>query len=108
MQFLLVSIVVALNVIAVLTLRYATGFPKTDIIMIGAFLSAVLLMNGFKFFLWGYIHKYFSLSTSYPMAAMFYPIMYGISIYYGEAYFEMSKVIGALFIFSGAILVNQK
>ena len=108
MQFFLVSLIVFLNVFIALVLRYATNISETRVVMIALLLGVVLFISVVKFWLWGYIHKYFNLSTSYPMAATYYPIIYSVAIYYGETSFEVSKAIGTLLIFSGAILINKK
>ena len=108
MQLLGVSIIVLMNILSILGTRYATNIPETRILLIIIALSFVLGMNGLKFFLWGYIHNKYPLSTSYPMAATFYPLMYLISVYYGEVDWEATKIIGSLFILGGVILIKQK
>ena len=108
MQLFWVSIIVLINILSVLATKYATNIPETKILFIIIILSSVLGINILKFFLWGYIHNRYPLSSSYPMAATFYPLMYFISIYYGEVHWEVTKTIGAFLIFGGAIIINRK
>lgn len=116
MQYFLVLLIVAANVFATLVTRFATDFPlfqymsvhRENILIVTFLLFLVLLLNIMKFWLWGVSHKRFSLNRSYPIAALFYPIMYVISVFMGEAFWEIPKILGAMLIFGGTLFVNQE
>ncbi len=112
-QFISVSIIVLVNIANTLLLRYATDFSEREMaetikmFFIGFFLFVVLVTNFFKFLLWGFIHKKFDLSNSYPITSIFYPAIYFIAIIKGEAILEVTKLIGIALILFGIILVNR-
>jgi drug/metabolite transporter (DMT)-like permease len=47
-------------------------------------LGAAVGLNGIRFLVWGYTHRYFPLSHSYPLTALFFPCVLLVSAWYGE------------------------
>ena len=106
MKFFLVVITTIITVITALLLDYsAKNYSILHSFSI-AILLLVIVINFIKFKLWGFIHKKFDLSKSYPAVAIFFPIIYIVSIYKGDADFEISKVIAILFIVFGIYYMN--
>jgi len=107
MKTFLVSLTTIITVITALLLDYgAKNYSLFHIASI-AIVAVVIIVNFIKFKLWGYIHKQYHLSDSYPAVAIFFPIIYLISIVRGDAVFEFSKVIGIVFILLGIFYMNQ-
>ena len=105
-QFFWVLIIVLINILTILATRYATQVSYTETIVM--ILLGILFVNAFKFLLWGYVHKRYPLGRSYPIVAIFYPLMYVISIYYGEAQWEATKIVGSSLILIGVVILNSK
>ena len=107
MKTLLVSLTTVVTVITALLLDYgAKNYSLFHIASI-TIIVVVIIVNFIKFKLWGYIHKQYHLSNSYPAVAIFFPIIYFISIMKEDAVFEFSKVIGIVFILLGIFYMNQ-
>jgi hypothetical protein len=107
MKTFLVSLTTIITVITALLLDYGaksySGFHIATLII----LILVILINFIKFKLWGHIHQKYHLSDSYPAVAIFFPIIYFISIFKGDASFEFSKIIGIIFILFGIHYMNK-
>lgn len=54
-----------------------------DIVVTIAIVSAIAL-HGIRFLLWGYAHRHYPLSYTYPMAALFFPFILLISYLRGD------------------------
>lgn len=74
------------------------------IILIGC----VIFVNFVKFILWGKIYNKYDLSEVYPLTALFFPIIYIISLYQNETSLSFRKLIGVLIILVGCFIFNQK
>lgn len=75
------TVVIQLLVAAVLkeaTLRSST--PHWVILA----LAVAIGLNGVRFVLWGYTHRHYPLSHSYPISAMFFPLVVVMAWAYGE------------------------
>lgn len=107
MKTFLVSLTTIITVITALLLDYgAKNYAAFHIISI-AIIMSVIVINFIKFKLWGHIHKLYDLSDSYPAVAVFFPIIYVIAIFKGDAIFEFSKVMGIVFILFGIFYMNK-
>lgn len=80
----IVGATVVLQLIAAYILDEAasrqSGFGIVALVAIG---SAIAL-HGLRFALWGYAHRHYPLSHTYPMAAMFFPVILLISYLQGD------------------------
>tara|TARA_B110001452_G_C15240481_1_gene429487 strand:+ start:4473 stop:4805 length:333 start_codon:yes stop_codon:yes gene_type:complete len=106
-QLLVISTVI-ISVFSSLLLNFASNFQNKTTFIVFLFLSLVMTFNIFKFFLWGYIHKSYSISNSYPLTSIFFPIIFIISIVTDEVNFSLYKLFGVLFIISGIIIFEFK
>lgn len=70
-------------------------------------LSAALGLNGLRFAIWGYTHKYFPLSRSYPLTALFFPCILALSTWYGEAV-GLRQALGVVAIMVGIAMMNMR
>lgn len=99
-----VFIVVSLNLLGAWILKSATDF---NIFSIWAILlvGLVVTINIGRFFVWGWLHKHIDLSKSYPLTAIFYPLIGILSIYEGEA-IGFVQWIGILLITAGVVWIT--
>ena len=67
----------------------------------------VLFINFIKFKVWGIIYQRYHLSESYPLTALFFPMVYFVAIINNEAVLEWTKVVGVVCIMAGTIIMNK-
>lgn len=103
---LVLSTVVLQIVVAVLLKELADAAPRSTLVLLGALALAVGL-NGVRFLLWGYTHRHYPLSRSYPLVALFFPCILLLSAWYGEPV-DWNQVVGVVAIMLGVGLLNQE
>lgn len=62
-------------------------------------------LNGVRFVVWGYTHRHYPLSHSYPLTALFFPCILLVSAGYGEQV-GWAKVAGVAVIMAGLSLMT--
>jgi hypothetical protein len=67
----------------------------------------VLGINFIKFKTWGFIYQRYHLNESYPLISFFFPLIYFVAVFNGEAEFELSKTIGVSLIVIGIFVMNK-
>lgn len=83
MVALVLLTVVIQIVVAVLLKELADAHTRTAAWMLLG-LGAAVGLNGIRFLVWGYTHRHFPLSHSYPLTALFFPCILAVSALYGE------------------------
>ncbi len=78
-----VFFVVSLNLVGAWILKQAAGYPTLSVIAI-FFIGLVIAVNIGRFLLWGWMHRRIDLSKSYPLTAMFFPLVALLSVFDGE------------------------
>ncbi len=68
-------------------------------------LCAAMGLNVLRFTIWGYTHKHYPLSRSYPLTALFFPCILAISVWYGDP-IGWQKIVGVMAIMAGIMLMN--
>lgn len=68
-------------------------------------LGAAVGLNATRFLIWGYTHRHYPLSHSYPLTALFFPCILLLSAWYGDV-IDWTKVVGVLVIMAGVVLMN--
>jgi len=68
-------------------------------------LAAAVALNGLRFLVWGYTHKHYPLSHSYPLTAMFFPCILLVSAWYGDP-IGWEKITGVCVIVLGLVLMT--
>ncbi len=107
-KFLLVLSTVLITISTSLILDYAAWQNQSIDTRVAALLAAVIVINFLKFSLWGWIHKHFDVSKTYPITAIFFPLILIVSIIKGEAEVTWLKLVGVLLITLGLILFHRK
>lgn len=103
---LVLSTVVLQLLVAILLKELADDAPRPGLALAIA-LGLAVGLNGLRFLLWGYTHKHYALSRSYPLVALFFPCILLLSLWYGEPVGWM-QVLGVAAIMAGVVLLNQE
>lgn len=100
-KLLLVSSTVCITLFTAMLLNY--GAKNSVFLSLSGFgiISSVLFINFMKFKLWGTIYSRYHLSESYPLVALFFPLIYFVAIISDEAEFDAIKIFGILLILIG-------
>lgn len=104
----LVILTVIITVATSLILDYAAHIGLNMNLEILFLLSIVIVINLLKFILWGWIHARFHLSSSYPLTAIFFPIIYLIAIFKNQSEFNLFKLSGVILILLGIFIIEMK
>jgi drug/metabolite transporter (DMT)-like permease len=75
---------VTLQIAGALVLKGMADRPHLPLAAVAAGVGLVALLNGARFLAWGYSHRRFPLSTSYPLSSVFFPLMLGVAYLYGD------------------------
>ena len=94
----LVFFTVLLQVLSALIVDYASSLGQSLTLLAILLIGLAFVVNILKFLGWGIIHKRFDLSKSYPITAMFFPLIFIVAFIKGEAEMEFFKLIGMFFI----------
>lgn len=84
MVALVLSTVLIQIAVAVLLKELANAHGSASTGVFALVLAAALGLNGLRFLIWGYTHKHYPLSHSYPLTALFFPCILLISTFYGD------------------------
>lgn len=105
MVALVLSTVLIQIAVAVLLkeLANAHGGGSTGVFML--VVATAIGLNGLRFLVWGYTHKHYPLSHSYPLTALFFPCILLIAAFYGER-IGWAQVAGVATILLGLILMT--
>lgn len=104
--YLLVFSTVLLQLAAAWVLDTAAGWGSSAgwTIAVVAVMAALALNVG-RFVIWGYTHKRFPLSLTYPLTTLFFPCILLLSYFQGEAVGGM-ETLGTVLITVGAIIMG--
>ena len=108
MKQLLVISTIIISVLSSLLLNFASNLQNKTTYIVLFILGIVLTFNIFKFLLWGYIHRSYRISSSYPLTSLFFPIIFIISLITDEVNFSLYKLYGVLLIISGITIFEFK
>lgn len=97
-----VLFVVFLNLLNALILKHAAAAGHSSLVLVGAFIAVVLLINLGRVVLWGWIHRRYSLARSYPLTAIFFPLIAMLSWWEGEPV-TAQAVVGVVIITLGVL-----
>ena len=102
---LVLSTVLIQIVVAVLLKELADRHGGGSWLWLGVVLCAAMGLNVLRFAVWGYTHKHYPLSRSYPLTALFFPCILAISAWYGDPV-GWRELLGVLAIVAGIALMN--
>lgn len=102
-----VFIAVVLNMLSAVLLKTMADDPRMSRLILVAGIGAVLAINAGRFFVWGYAHKKYPLSKTYPLRSIFFPLMVLVSYFYGEVV-HSRQIIGAILITAGVLWLTLR
>ena len=101
-----IFIIVSISISTALVLDYIQNLNMdffSFYVMVG--IIFVLGLNVFKFIVWNFLHKRYDLSSTYPMTAIYFPLIYIISVVKGEVVVDIFSLLAISFIFIGVYLI---
>ncbi len=101
MRHLLVFSTVILTIGSSLVLDAAAEHRARLNLFIAGLIGLALLINILKFGLWGWIHRNYDISKSYPLTSIFFPLIFIISYWKGEVDITGFKLVGIALIVLG-------
>lgn len=106
--YVLVSSTVVLQLAAAWVLDTAAGLrPPTGSTVAAAAIAVAIVLNIGRFIIWGYTHRHFPLSQTYPLTALFFPCILLLSYAQGETT-GIFEIAGTTLITAGAIVMGMR
>lgn len=103
----IVSLTVVIQLVSALILSAAAenygGHRGIAIAAIGA----AIALNVLRFLLWGVAHKRFPLSRTYPLTALFFPLLLLLSFLQGDS-IGVVEIAGTMLITGGVVMVGMR
>ena len=101
---LLVLSTVLIQLLVAVILKELTGHDSTWL-WTAMVIGFAVGLNGLRFLIWAYTHRRYPLSLSYPLTALFFPCILGVSAIYGES-ISPQQVVAVAVIMTGIVLMN--
>lgn len=102
----MVFVTVLLTLSSAALLNYAAKQMAFGVSLTLAIIIAVVGINVLKLKLWGDIYQRYHLHESYPLTAVFFPLIYLYAVLIGEGTFQWHKTIGAFLIVTGIAVMS--
>lgn len=96
----MVTLTVLLQLGAAALLKQAALVAPQGLLIPAALIGVALAIHALRFLLWGYVHRRWPLSHTYPMTAIFFPLIIVMAVFYGEP-IHANQVLGGLLIAGG-------
>ena len=104
---MLVLITVILGLISAWFLKEAAQKQNISLLILLLTITVVATVNAGRFLLWGYIHRHYPISISYPLNSAFFPLILLMGYYYGEV-ISLKEIVGVMLITFGVALLTYK
>lgn len=102
-----IFLAVVLNMSSAVVLKNMADNPGMSLFNLSMGIFVVFAINGVRFFVWGYAHRRYPLSKTYPLISIFFPLMVMVSYLYGESV-NLNQIVGAALITVGVIWLTLK
>lgn len=102
-----VTVTVLLQLLGAAFLKQAALAAHGMPLVPAVFIVAAFGVQGVRFLLWGYAHRRWPLSMTYPMTAVFFPLLIGLAAWYGERV-SLQQWAGGLLITAGVAWITFK
>ena len=103
----IVTLTVLLQLVAAALLRQAAVASHLGLVLPAALIGVALAVHGLRFLLWGYAHRRWPLSMTYPMTAVFFPMIIVMALAYGEP-IHATQASGAVLVAAGVAWLTFK
>jgi len=95
-----VTVTVLLQLLGAAFLKQASLSARLGLLVPALLILCAFGVQGLRFLLWGYAHKRWPLSVTYPLTAIFFPMLIGLAAFYGEPV-TLQQWLGGLCITAG-------
>lgn len=102
---LLVLSTVLIQLFVAILLKELAERPTTRLWMV-FILGGALALNALRMLVWGFTHRLYPLSHSYPLTALFFPCIMLLGLHYGEPV-RVHQIAGVAVIIAGLVLMNR-
>ena len=103
----MVTLTVLLQLVAAALLKRAAAVAPMGLLVPALLIGVTLGIHALRFLLWGYVHRRWPLSHTYPMTAVFFPLILIMAAAYGEP-IHLNQVLGGLLIAGGVAWLTFK
>jgi drug/metabolite transporter (DMT)-like permease len=103
----MVTLTVLLQLVAAALLKRAAVAAPLGLLLPAVLIAVTLGIHAVRFLLWGYVHRRWPLSHTYPMTAVFFPLILIMAAAYGEP-IHLNQVLGGLLIAGGVAWLTLK
>lgn len=79
-----VTLTVLLQLVGAALLKQASLSVPLGLLLPAVLILAAFGVQGLRFLLWGYAHRRWPLSLTYPLTAVFFPLLIALAAFYGE------------------------
>ena len=98
---------VILGLISAWWLKEAANNQHISLSALILLIGVVVGVNAARFLIWGYVHRHYPLSFSYPLNSLFFPSILIMAYFYGEPV-RLPQILGVVLITGGvAVLAYQ-
>ena len=104
---LLVLLTVVLGLLSAFFLKEAAQKEGVTLAVLTGTIVVVAGVNAGRFLLWGYIHRHYPISVSYPLNSAFFPLILLMGYYYGEVV-SVNEIIGVALITLGVGMLTYR
>lgn len=98
---------VVMNVASGIVLKEMATRPQLSLTQQGLLTLVVVVLMFMAFKLWGFAHKHYPISFTYPLSCIFFPIILLVSFFYGDP-ISLSKIIGTILVTIGVLWLSLK
>lgn len=102
-----VTLTVLLQLVAAALLKQAAVDSRLGYLLPAVLIGLALGVHAVRFVLWGYAHRRWPLSMTYPMTAVFFPMIIVMALAYGEP-IHATQAVGALLVAAGVAWLTFK
>ena len=102
-----VTLTVLLQLGAAALLKQAALVAPRGLWIPALLIGMALGIHALRFLLWGYVHRRWPLSHTYPMTAVFFPLIIVMAAAYGDP-IHLNQVLGGLLIAGGVAWLTFK
>lgn len=103
----LVGLAVLINVAAAVILKLLALHASGGRVLVAVGIVLVIALNGARFLLWGSIHKRYPLSHTYPLTALFFPLILLVAYLFGEPV-RVQQIGGTILICLGVWVLTAR
>ena len=106
MRILSVLLSVLMTFATAVILKLAAGEFSLISMMGLLIIIIVFVINVLKFLIWGWLNNRYDLSKTYPLTALFFPLIFIYAVMAGDTLMTTQKILGLSLILAGLIFME--